>query len=465
MNTTNEKDTDSILNQYPLFDHQLDAIQFFNNVAQGLDFSDPGTGKTRTQIELFRRRRRTGAGCALIIAPKSILQSAWGEDIKKFAPELTYIIANAGKRDVAFSTEADIYITNTDAATWLAKQKPRFFQRFSTIIVDEISTFKHRTSQRSKALKKISPRFEYRYGLTGTPNANHILEVWHQVLVIDDGAHLGRSFFSYRNNVATPVQVGPSANMLRWDEKPGAAIAIADVLSDMTFRVTLDECHDIPENHVYPVRYTLTKPQRDVYEELAEYAISQVHTGAVINAVNAAALATKLLQVASGAVYDESGTATLVDDGRYQLIGQLCNDRTHSLVFFNWRHQKENLVAEFNNHKITYAVIDGTVPSKERSRIVSEFQRGYYRVLLAHPQSAAHGLTLTKGTSCIWASPTYNLEHFVQGNRRIVRAGQTNKTETILVTAAETIEEQVYEKLNDKNVKQVDFLQTIKDLA
>ena len=82
--------------------------------------------------------------------------------------------------------------------------------------------------------------------------------------------------------------------------------------------------------------------------------------------------------------------------------------------------------------------------------IVDRFQNGHFQVLFAHPQSASHGLTLTKGTSAIWSSPTYNAEHFQQFNRRIYRAGQTRKTETILIAARNTWEESVYDKLNGK---------------
>ena len=71
-------------------------------------------------------------------------------------------------------------------------------------------------------------------------------------------------------------------------------------------------------------------------------------------------------------------------------------------------------------------------------------------MILCHPQAAGHGITLTKGTSTIWASPTYNAEHYVQANQRIYRSGQTQRTETIRICADETVEERVFEKLEGK---------------
>ena len=450
---------------YDLFAHQAKAITFFEDEERGLDFSDPGTGKTRVQIELFARRRAAGGGCALIIAPKSLLESAWDEDIKKFSPQLSTSICHAYKREHHFEATADVYITNTDAVRWLAKRTPSFFKRFDTLIIDEASAFKHRTSLRSRSLKKIVKHFRYRYALTGTPNSNSILDVWHQALVIDDGDRLGRSFMAYRNTVASPVQVGPQPNMVKWEDKPGSHAAVGDLLSDITVRYVFEECHDIPANHTYVRKYTHSPKQAQAYAEMEKHAILQVSQDEVINAVNAAALVTKLLQISSGAVYDESGNVVPIEDDRYQLITDLVAARQHSLVFFNWKHQAQALEAHFTKAGITCARIDGTVKVSERARIVKDFQNGFYQVLLAQPQSAAHGLTLTRATTTIWASPTYNLEFFLQGNRRIYRAGQTQKTETILICAKNTMESEVYKKLNDKDTKQLDFLGIVKTLG
>ena len=97
-----------------------------------------------------------------------------------------------------------------------------------------------------------------------------------------------------------------------------------------------------------------------------------------------------------------------------------------------------------------YAVIDGTVKDADRRRAVEQFQAGEIRAIFAHPQSAGHGLTLTRGTTTIWTSPTYNAEHYKQFNHRIYRAGQTRKTETIHIIARDTIDEKVFTKLDSK---------------
>ena len=448
----------------PLFENQKQSVKFFNKIKQGLDFSDPGTGKTRTQIELFKKRRAKGSGCALVIAPKSLLYAAWYADIKKFAPELSVCVVTAANRKKQLDVDADIYITNTDATRWLSKLPKTWFTKFETLIVDEISMFKHRTSLRSRCLNKIKSHFTYRYGLTGTPNSNTILDVWNQTFVIDDGERLGKSFFAYRSNVTTPVQVGPLPSMVDWKEKEGSRKAVADVLADITVRHKFEDCQSIPANHMYQVYYDLTDKQMDHYKDMIDFAVSEIKQGSVVNAVNAASLITKLLQIASGAVYDINGNAQLLDTDRYELVLDLIKARDHSLVFFNWKHQRDYLCKLCDTHKIPYTVIDGDTSDAEKRERVEQFQRGYFKVCFAHPQSAAHGLTLTRATSTIWCSPTYNLEFFTQGNRRIYRAGQTNKTETICIVGRSTLENKVYKKLAAKEFKQTDFLDTVKEL-
>ena len=92
----------------PLFKHQGQSIAFMDTRPRVLDASDPGTGKSRVQIELFAARRAAGGGAALIVAPKSLLRSAWEDDFKKFAPQVTVSVAPADKREQAFNTPAEL---------------------------------------------------------------------------------------------------------------------------------------------------------------------------------------------------------------------------------------------------------------------------------------------------------------------------------------------------------------------
>jgi SNF2 family DNA or RNA helicase len=443
----------------PLFPDQKKSVDFELKNERVTDWSEPGTGKTRVRIEVHAKRRVAGSGCALVLAPKSLLRSAWEADAKKYAPWMATSVAFASNREDAFAAKADMYITNHDAVKWLAKQPASFFKRFDYLVVDESDAFKHHTSQRSKALAKIRKHFKYRCIMNGVPTPNGVCDIWHQVFVVDDGKRLGGSFYAFRAAVCTPEQVGPQPNMVKWIDRPGVEEQVSALLKDVSLRNKLT---GVPKNTGYTVPFYLSKPHLARYEEMERDAIVQLKSGQV-TAVNAAALSTKLLQIASGAVYDEHGNYHVISHDRYELVADLIEARKNTVVFFLWTHQRDLLIEEMKKRKLTYMVIDGSVTDKQRAENVQMYEAGMFRTCFLHPKSAAHGLTLVRGKATIWPSPTHDLAWWLQGNARIARKGQVDETETISVLGQGTYEEKVFSRMGDKNVKLIDLLRSIEE--
>lgn len=437
--------------------HQLQSIKHNESTTRVFDCSDCGTGKTLVRILGFAARRAAGGGALLVLAPRSLLRSVWVSDFQKSCPGLVCSVADASNREAAFKAVADVYITNHDATKWLSTKKAPFFARFSELVVDESTAYKHHTSFRSKALAKIAKHFEYRCCMTGTPNGNSITDVWHQMFILDEGQRLGKSFYAFRDSVCAPKQVGPNANAMKWTDKEGAEEAVYGLLSDIVIRHKFEDCVDIPPNHTYSVEYDLSPKQLKAYAELEATQILTLQKQEIL-AINAAAVATKLLQVASGSVYGSEGKHVTVDTTRYELVLDLVEQRQHSFVLFLWKHQRDALVAEAQKRGVSYAVLDGETSDADRERLVTAYQAGMYQVIFGHPKTVAHGVTLTRGTATIWASPTYDLELFAQGSKRQHRIGQKQKTETIVIVAKGTIEEKVWEILEGKNKRMRNLL-------
>ncbi len=435
---------------YKPFKHQVISLKHNDKTPIVFDTSDAGTGKTGVRVWAFQKRRKQGGGCALVIGVRSTLRSVWAADFKKFAPELKTSVADANNREAAFAVEADAYITNHDAVKWLAKQPPAFFARFSELIVDESPAFKHYTSQRSKALAKIVKHFKFRTLMTATPASNTIVDIWHQALLLDGGKRLGKLYFPFRQSVCTPIQVGHNKHAIEWVDKEGAEEAVFGLLSDIIIRHKLDDCADIPENHQYPLAYDMPPAQRKAYIEMQTTQLLRLKKDGV-TAVNAAAVATKLLQIASGAVYSAPDVYHVIDTGRYELILDLVEQRVHPLVLFQWKHQRDLLAAEADKRDLKYAIFDGQTSDSDRLAYVQRYQNGEFDFLLAHPKTVGHGQTLTRGTSTIWASPTHDLEMFIQASSRQRRIGQTQKTETMVILAEGSVDEWAYENCMNKD--------------
>ncbi len=443
-------------NSISAYAHQSETTKFITSNPCCLVTSDPGTGKTRSVLDAHVQ----WGGKTLVLAPLSILEAAWVDDIKKFQPDINYGVAYAKNRQKVFEDDSlDMVITNFEAVNFLVKNQ-QLLTNFTNLVIDEFTAFKNKDAKRSKNIKTLSTLFRRRIGMSGTPNTNSILDLWHPVSLIDEGVRLGSRYYSYRNQVCTP-QFNGFANV--WIDKPGIEETVADLLKDITIRYALEDCIDLPDNIVRTVYTNLSPQVARMYKTLAEDSVLYTKQG-TINAVNAGARVKKLLQLISGGVYDENGFTQYFHQERYELVMDLIDVRNHSLVAYNWKHERDALVELAEKRGYSYAVIDGSVPAHKRSEIVQRFQAGHIKVLFAHPQSAGHGLTLTKATTAIWCSPTYNAEHFQQFNRRIHRSGQTQKTETILITARDTWEEQVYEKLNGKLNRMESLLTILTDL-
>lgn len=442
------------------------------------DMSDPGTGKTAVRVWAFASRRRKRGGCALVLAPRSLLRTAWGNDFARFAPDMRVSVATAAVRQDAFAADADVYVTNHDAVKTLAKMPKAWFKKFSELIIDESTAYKHHTSQRSRATAKIAGYFKRRACLSATPTSNGICDVWHQAYLLDGGKRLGPNFYGFRSTVCHAKQVAANRNAIQWTDKEGAEEAVFGLLSEIVVRHKFEDCVDIPKTHIYPVSYELPAHQRRDYETMERDMVIKLKAAQVadklmqgmapplpsgddftkVSAINAAAVATKLLQIASGAVYDASGKYHVIDRGRYETLIEMAAARKHPLMLFFWAHQKELLMEEAEKAKLSYCVFDGDASDMQRNAMVNDYQAGKYDLMLGHPQTVAHGLTLTRGTSIIWPGPTYNLEWWKQANKRQARIGQKFKTEVVTLIAPGTLEEKVYDLCMGKDSRMKNLL-------
>ncbi len=426
---------------------QILTTQFMANHPRAFVHNDPGTGKTIATIDAFTETKK---GRMLVFAPLSILQPSWGNDIEKVGG-LSYAVAHgtAQKRVAAMLSGADIVITNHDAVNWIAKDKKRLLAGFTHVTVDEYAAYKNRNAQRSKALQQIANTVEYFWMLNGTPGAMGLCDTWFPTLMLDKGMRLGTSFWAFRSQVCKPVQNGPSAEHILWVDRPEAVYEVADKLKDVTIRFTLNECEDMPENVVTPMHLDMPPWVKTAYDQMLDDALLEIGDNKV-TAIHAGAKAQKLCQILSGAVYNQFGDPVRIHNERYDLVADLVESREQCVVAYNYRHELEGLLDVFSRRNIPIGCINGDATKIQREKAVEGFQAGELRVIILHPQSGAHGLTLTAGTTTIWASPPKSADWYIQLNARIHRKGQRRRTETIQIAYKNSLETKAYERLEER---------------
>lgn len=449
-----------------LYAHQKESLAFFNKTPIGFDMSDCGTGKTLVQIEWLKEHfAQHPESRALIVCPKSLMHAAWETDFARFAPEIEIGFSKAGKWQKPFKSNAKVVIVNTDG---IKKLETKWLEGFDVLIIDESSAFKHHTSDRSKTMLKMAKQFKYRHLMSATPATNTITELWHQVKLLDDGERLGTSFSNFQFACCTPQQAGSVQRIyvknaqgetvpkmigpVKWVDKPNVQIVVGAMIEDITIRHKFEDCVDIPDMLEYEREFLLSESHQACYDKFLKEAILEF-SETQMTAVNAGSFAQKLLQISSGAVYTDDGKYQLFNDDRSEMVLDLAEEFPQCVVFYMWRHQLESLKLHANQRRLSYEVWDSSKP-----QLATQFQEGAYRVLFAHPASAGHGLTLTKAQATIWASPTYNLEHYLQGIKRIHRIGQKKKTQSVMVLANTALERKVYEALRNKEMNLVKLL-------
>lgn len=448
---------------YDLMQHQVEFGKVWSEVRRVLNLSGCGTGKTLSCIDGVKQHWPEAR--VLVFAPLSILRTAWGGDLNKFWPETTWDIAYAKNRAKVFENkETQWVITNHDAVKTVVKKGWHF--DFDICITDEADAFRNRTAQRTKAFLTLAEFFEIITLMTGTPTPRSVTDIWALAYAIDKGERLGRNFFQFRNQVCKAEPIPGVPNAMKWTDKPDAIGQVSGMLADITQRVTLDEVVELPQTVVREIPVELPAKLRRQYEEMKRESMMMLESGLIVDAIHAGARRQKLLQMVSGAVYnDTNGTHSDMHPDRHKLVADLVEEADHSLVAFNWKHQRVGLEKEMNARKIPYGVIDGSTPVRTRELLVSKFQAGQLQTLLCHPQSAGHGLTMTRAQRVIWASPNDRADLYVQFNHRMRRKGQERRTEIIHIAAEHTIEEGVYDNMLGKKGRQDELLALFSQLS
>jgi SNF2 family DNA or RNA helicase len=190
----------------------------------------------------------------------------------------------------------------------------------------------------------------------------------------------------------------------------------------------------------------------------------------VVTAANAGGIMSKLMQIACGWVYTTTGrVATLDNDARLHAALDLIESTSNKiLIFATFKHATSGIAlalkaAGYNkDNESDFAIVTGDTPAGERNEIFTLFQKtDKYRIMVAHPQCLAHGVTLTRADTILWFNPTTNLETYEQANRRIRRVGQKHKQQVVHFQGA-PIEKHVYQLLGTKKVAQVSLLDLFK---
>ena len=390
----------------------------------------------------------------LVIAPLRVARDTWPAEIEKWEhlKGLTYSVAigTEAERIAALKRPAHLYLINRENVDWLITKSHLPFD-YDMVVIDELSSFKSYAAKRFKSLLKVRPRVKRMVGLTGTPSGNGLMDLWAEFRVLDMGQRLGRYITHYRNNFFVPDKRNQQM-IFSYKPKPGAEDAIYKLISDITISMKSADFLKMPECIINEVPVALSEKEWSVYQALKEDMVVDLKTEE-IDAVNAAALSGKLLQMANGAVYNEEKEVIRIHDRKLDALEDLIEGANGKPV----------LVAYWYNHDLQRIKQRFSVREIKTSQDIKDWNNGEIPVAVIHPASAGHGLNIQfGGSTIIWFGLTWSLELYQQTNARLWRQGQNDTVVIHHIIAKDTIDEDVMVALRKKEKIQSALIDSVK---
>ena len=442
--------------QYRPHEYQTYATNFILEHPIAAVLLEMGLGKsviTLTSIyELMLNRFEVNK--VLVIAPLRVARDTWPSEIEKWEhlKELTYsvVIGTEAERLRALRTPAHVYLINRENIDWLITKSGIPFD-FDMVVIDELSSFKSYSAKRFKSLLKVRPRVKRIVGLTGTPSGNGLMDLWAEFRVLDMGERLGRYITHYRNRFFVPDKRNQQM-VFSYKPIPGAEDEIYRLISDITISMKSGDYLKMPECIINEVPVILSDEEWSIYDDFREDMVVALKDDE-IDAVNAASLSGKLLQMANGAVYNEEKEVVHIHDRKLDALEDLIEGTNGKPV----------LIAYWFNHDLERIKKRFTVREIKTSKDIKDWNNGEIPVAVIHPASAGHGLNIQfGGSTIIWFGLTWSLELYQQTNARLWRQGQNNTVVIHHIIAKNTIDEDVMKALRKKEKVQSALIDSVK---
>jgi SNF2 family DNA or RNA helicase len=429
---------------YRPFDHQRTTAEFLTVHQRAFCFNEAGTGKTSSVIWATDYLMSLGeVKRALVICPLSIMYSAWQTDILNTAMHRSVAVAHGEpkKRAKIIQGGYEFVIINYDGVKIVADEIRN--GGFDLIIIDEANAYKSPGTTRWKTLAKILKPETRLWMMTGTPASQSPVDAYGLAKLVCP-QNVPKFAMAWRDKVMQQV------TRFKWVPKTNARHEVFKVLQP-AIRFAKDECLDLPDVMYQTRDIPLTSQVQKYYKQLKDQMMIEA-AGTQISAVNAAAGLNKLLQISGGAVYTDTREVLEFDvQPRLNALMEVIEETENKVIIFvPFRHTIVLLSRYLTDHHISNQVIQGDVSATQRASIINQFQSmDEPRVLVIQPQSASHGVTLTRADTVVFWSPVMSVETYLQCIARMDRVGQVNKMTVVHLQGSE-VEKKMYKMLQGK---------------
>lgn len=441
--------------KYKPHNYQQFATDFILNQSICCLMLDMGLGKTVITLTALWQLALDSFDVSrvLVIAPKRVAEDTWPKELAKWE-HLTgltssLVLGSAAERKAALQRKAFLYIINRENVAWLVKNH---YWDFDMVVIDELSSFKSNKAERFKAMKKVRPMVTRIVGLTGTPAPNTLLDLWPQMYLMDMGQRLGRFIGGFRDRFFLPDKRNREI-IYSYKPREGAEDAIYALISDICISMKAADYLDMPERIDNRIEVSMSPKERKLYDDFQKDMVLSIGDEE-LDAVNAAVLSNKLLQMANGAVYGEDKKVIPIHDRKLDVLEDLVEAANGKplLVAYWYKHDLQRIKARFKNARCI-----------DTAKDIDDWNAGQIPLALIHPASAGHGLNLQDGgCTIVWFGLTWSLELYQQLNARLWRQGQKHTVVIHHIVTKGTHDEDVMRALENKDTRQSALIEAVR---
>ena len=407
-------------------------------------FFQQRVGKTRVAVDYAGIQFLRGKVKRVLVAcPKSV-REVWAEQITQYLPQdMVHIVEIFHpKRSPEFKEADCLYfmIANYDMI-WRYED---FFKKWKPdlVIADEAHLLKSPSSKRSKAMWRIGRNASDRLALTGTPYAKAPTDIFGVARFIDENIY-GKSWtkFQERYVVINPYTRGV-VGYKNLDE-------LADKIAPYSMRLLREDVGiREPDAETITVRVDLEPKAKKLYNRLASEGIAELESGGKVVAAHVLTQLMRLQQITGGWATTEDGESVRVSTAKTQALRDLVETHTEGgeQVIVVCRFTQDIVACREALGDVRVQVIDGS--TKDREKIIRDFQDGNIDVLILQEQVGSMGIDLSAARVMIFYSVDFSLSNYNQMKDRIMGRHQKAATVTYYnIVARNSVDEFVFETL------------------
>jgi SNF2 family DNA or RNA helicase len=357
------------------------------------------------------------------------MYTTWPEEIKRWAPHLTYTILHGPDKANNLHLKKDVYLINYEGIPWLFETLKRYWtitkrMPFRAVIFDEMSLMKSAKTKRFKKMKNLIKVFpKWKLALSATPAPKSLLDIWSQFYLLDVGKRLGTAMGRYQFDHFYPTD----RNQYYWVLKPGAFDIIMNKIRDITYRLRAEDHLKLPDIIYNTIKVDLPPSTRAMYTELEKKFFIKLEGSQEIIASTKGTLSMKLRQFIQGGMYTNAERTEWkeIHTEKLKVLKELVDTSAGQpiLCAIQFRFELEMIKRLYPD----VPILAGGTSNKMANKYIKDWNEGTIPLLLCHPASISHGVNLqAAGHILLWYGMTWSPEQYRQLIGRLFRQGQKN---------------------------------------